>query len=79
MNAGGAVTPRIGFIPRPRCMMDVNTYDQTHELADRLYTELQRLYREQQLTKVENKLKEISGNLPRGYSLTINFSVEVFD
>lgn len=59
--------------------MDVQTYDLTHELADLLFTELQRLYGEQRLTKVEDKLKEISANLPKGYSLTVNFSVEVFD
>ena len=59
--------------------MDVQTYDHTHELSDLLFTELQRLYREQRLTKVEEKLKEISASLPKGYSITVNFSVEVFD
>lgn len=59
--------------------MDVNTYDQTHDLAESLFTELQRLYREKRLVKVEEKLKEISAGLPKGYSVTVNFSVEVFD
>lgn len=59
--------------------MDVHTYDQTHELADLLFTELQRLHKEQALTAVEAKLKEISASLPKGYSLSVNFSVEVFD
>jgi hypothetical protein len=60
-------------------MMDVQTYDATHELADVLMDELKRLYREKKLTAVEDKLKEISSNLPKGYSITVNFSVEVFD
>ena len=55
--------------------MDVQTYDATHELADVLLAELQRLYREKKLTAVEDKLKEISASLPKGHSITVNFSV----
>ncbi|HLP43406.1 MAG TPA: hypothetical protein VK465_18025 [Fibrobacteria bacterium] len=59
--------------------MEVQTYDHTHELADLLVSELQRLHRENKLTALEDKLKEISAALPKGYSITVNFSVEVFD
>ncbi len=59
--------------------MDVQTYDRTQELADLLLSELQRLHREKGLGKIEEKLKQISGSLPKGYSITLNFSVEVFD
>lgn len=59
--------------------MDVQTYDATNTLADYLVDELKRLFEEGKLADFEAKLKAAGKSLPEGCSLSLNFSVEVFD
>jgi hypothetical protein len=59
--------------------MDVQTYDATHALADMLVEELQRLFDQGKLPELEARLKKAGKSLNDGCSLSLNFSVEVFD
>jgi ribosomal protein L37E len=59
--------------------MDVKTYDQSVEFADFVYTEIQTLFQEKKLSRLEERIKEIAMHLPKGYSVALNFSVEIID
>ena len=59
--------------------MDVQTYDATQALADELTEEIRKLFEAGKLDGLEAKLKRAGANLPPGCSLSLNFSVEVFD
>lgn len=59
--------------------MDVDTFENTNRLADFVFKEIQTLQNEHRLSRIKAKLDEIAADLPHGYSITVNFSVEVFD
>lgn len=59
--------------------MDVKTFDKTDELADFVYDEICNLQEKEALAKIEAKLKEVAANLPKGYSIALNFTLEIID
>lgn len=59
--------------------MDVQTYDQTHALADILLDEIRNLLEQGKLPAFEARLRAAEGQLPEGCSLSVNLSVGVFD
>jgi ribosomal protein L37E len=59
--------------------MDAQNFDRTNELSEKLILEMGKLQKDGRLQAVEAHVHELLSQLPDGCSISLNFSVEVFD
>jgi ribosomal protein L37E len=59
--------------------MDAQTFDRTNELSAKLIQEMGKLQQQGHLESLTSKVQDLLKQLPDGCSITLNFSVEVFD